>query len=281
MGDMSITKQVGAGAEITGIDLNDLTDNQFNVIQQAYCDHGLLFFRDQKLTETGHIEFARRFGSINVNRFFAANPKYPEIAMVTKEPDQEANIGGGWHTDHTYDQAPAMGSILVARELPEAGGDTWFVSMYSAFDQLSDGLKTALRNLRAVHSAKHAFGTKADHQNTRTGNRIGNAEAADVLIDPVHPVVIKHPLSGRAALYVNPGFTLHFEGWTMKESAPLLSHLYEQSVRDENICRFHWQPGSVAFWDNRATWHFAQNDYAGQRREMHRITLDGCELEAA
>ena len=173
-----------------------------------------------------------------------------------------------------------MGSILVARELPNSGGDTWFVSMYNALDGLSDGLLKTLKGLNAVHSARHVFGSETEYQKG-TGDRLGNSDTADELVDPIHPVIIKHPLSGKDTLYVNPAFTRHFEGWTIEESAPLLAYLYENSVREEKICKFSWRPGSIAFWDNRATWHFAQNDYQGQRREMHRITLDGCALEAA
>ncbi len=278
---MQITPQPGAGAEITGIDLPRMSDADLAEIKQAYATYGLVFFRDQQLNETQHIELAGRFGTININRFFAAHPDFPEIAMVTKEPDQVTNIGGGWHTDHSYDFEPAMGSILVARELPPAGGDTWFVSMYQAFECLSAGLQQTLRGLNAVHSARHVFGkNKGYHQEDKaSGGRIGNPEAAEALADPVHPVVICHPLSGREALYVNPAFTLRFDGWSAEDSAPLLAYLYQQAVRDEHIGRFQWRPGSIAFWDNRATWHFAQNDYAGLRREMHRITLDGCALD--
>ena len=167
-----------------------------------------------------------------------------------------------------------MGSILVARDLPDSGGDTWFVSMYNALDALSDGLKETLRNMKAVHSARHVFGSDTGYKG-KTGGRIGNSDRADELTDPIHPVIIKHPLSGREALYVNPAFTRHFLDWSMEESAPLLGLLYNLAVSEDKICKFQWRPGSIAFWDNRATWHFAQNDYQGQRREMHRITLDG------
>lgn len=277
---MKVNPLEGAGAELLDVDVTSLSNNEFEAVKQAYADYGLIFFRDQRLSEEQHIELARRFGDINVNRFFAQNERYPEIAMVTKEENQEVNIGGGWHTDHSYDQEPAMGSILVARELPKTGGDTWFLSMYSAFETLSDGLKDTLRGLNAVHSAKHVFGGEAGYKD-RTNDRIGNQDAADVLPDPIHPVVIQHPLSGKEALYVNAAFTRHFEGWTMEESAPLLNYLYQQTVEKSKVCKFKWRPGSIAFWDNRATWHFAQNDYHGQRREMHRITIEGCALSTA
>ena len=150
---MNITLHAGAGAEIRGVDLRSLDDDGFAKLRAAFAEHGLLFFRDQALSEADHIALAERFGPINVNRFFAAHPTRPQIAMVTKEPDQIANIGGGWHTDHSYDEEPALGSILIARELPPVGGETWFVSMYRAFDALSDSLKSTLMGLRAVHSA--------------------------------------------------------------------------------------------------------------------------------
>jgi len=144
--------------------------------------------------------------------------------------------------------------------------------MYAAYDALSDGLKQTLRGLRAVHSSRHVFGVK------RPGleGRIGNYDAATQ--DAVHPVVITHPDSGRLALYVNPGFTLRFDGWTDEESRPLLTYLYQHAARPEFTCRLAWREGSLAFWDNRSTWHYALNDYQGQRRLMHRITIEGCGL---
>ena len=135
---MQIEALPGVGAEITGIDLKNLSEAEFDAIRQAYAEHGVIFFRDQELTEDDHIAFAERWAPINVNRFFAAHPDYPQIAMVAKEKDQKDNIGGGWHTDHSYDEEPAMGSILVARELPESGGDTMFASMYRAYETLDD-----------------------------------------------------------------------------------------------------------------------------------------------
>ena len=274
-----ITTLPGSGAEITGVDLTDLAVGELEQIKQAFSDHGVVFFRDQHLTEADHITLAERFGTINVNRFFKAHADFPQIALVGKEPDQLTNIGGGWHTDHSYDVEPALGSILVARQLPTTGGDTWFSSMYKAYEGLSDGLKAVLGDLKAVHSARHVFGSAGGYNNDPdTQQRIGNTTAADEMGDPIHPVVITHPLSGRKALYVNSAFTLRFEGWTAEESKPLLEYLYQAAVNETYITRFQWRPGSVAFWDNRATWHNAQNDYQGQARMMHRITIEGCAL---
>ena len=268
------------GAEVSGVDLADELDAAVvSDIRQAFNAHGVIFFRDQRLTPEQHIAFAERLGRININRFFKAAPGYPEIAEVRKEPAQTTNIGGGWHTDHSYDQIPALGSILLAREVPPRGGDTMFACMGQAYDALSDGLKRTLRGLRAVHSSRHVFGIKAQQANPDRQDRFLNPKLATQ--DAVHPVVIRHPDTGRPTLYVNAGFTTHFEGWTEKESKSLLDFLYQHAARPEFQTRFKWQVGSIAFWDNRATWHYALNDYQGERRLMHRITIEGVELEAA
>jgi taurine dioxygenase len=262
------------GVEIDGVDLALGPDEaQFDEIRRAYQQYGVIFFRDQRMTPEQHMAFAGRWGPININRFFAAVDGYPMIAEVRKEADQMDNIGGDWHTDHSYDTAPAMGSILYGLEVPEIGGDTLFASMYSAYDALSDGLKAMLEGLDAWHSSRHVFSAAARSDDGDVGVRVGNPDLATQ--DALHPVVIHHPETGRKALYVNPGFTVRFDGWTAEESAPLLDYLYKHAVRPEFTCRFQWRNGSVAFWDNRSTWHLALNDYHGHRRLMHRITVDG------
>lgn len=282
MGQRKITFEPsggGVGAFVKGLDLAEgIGDNVAGLLREALGEHGVLFFRKQNLTPEQHIAIATHFGEINVNRFFAKVEGHPQIAEVRKEPAQRGNIGGEWHTDHSYDEAPAMGSILLARETPKRGGDTLFASMYAAYDSLSDGLKRTLEGLNAVHSSRHVFGPESDyHRGDRVG-RVGNAELATQ--DAVHPVVIRHPISGRKALYVNPGFTVRIEGWTAEESAPLLQMLYRHATRPEHTYRFSWGPGSIAFWDNRATWHYAVNDYHGARRLMHRITIEGERIAA-
>ncbi|MCB1543239.1 MAG: TauD/TfdA family dioxygenase, partial [Rhodoblastus sp.] len=161
--DISLTS--GAlGAMIEGIDLSQpLEDADVAEMRGALNEHGVIFFRDQKITPEQHIAFAERFGKIDVNRFFRAAPGYPQIAEVRKEPGQTTNIGGGWHTDHSYDQIPALGSILLARETPTRGGDTVFACMNRAYEALSDGLKKTLEGLRAVHSSRHVFGASSDY----------------------------------------------------------------------------------------------------------------------
>lgn len=186
------------GAFVHGIRLDESLDTAVvDELARAHANFGVLFLRDQTMTPDQHIDFAERIGQINVNRFFTAVPDYPRIAEVRKEPDQTTNIGGGWHTDHSYDEIPALGSILYAREVPAIGGDTIFASMYQAYESFSDGMKKMLGQLHAVHSSRHVFGAAANRPDDLK-NRLGNVESATQ--DAVHPVVITHPRSGRKAL---------------------------------------------------------------------------------
>jgi taurine dioxygenase len=272
--DRVATRPIGkhVGIEFEGVDLTNLDDQMLADMRQALADHGMVFVRDQQLTPEQHIAFARRWGEIDINKYFPANGGYPEIAEVRKAENQQTNIGGGWHTDHSYDQVPAMGSILLARETPPTGGDTLFASMSAAFDSLSPGMKETLRTMRAVHSADHIYSKDGIYSKT---DQAADLKGHDAHTHAVHPVVIKHPRTGREILYVNPAFTLHFEGWTREESVPLLTYLYQVGMREEFHCRVQWAPGSIAIWDNRSTWHHAMNDYHGHRRLMHRITISG------
>ena len=274
-------KAANTGAYVQDVDLSDLSESQVPLLRESLGEHGVLFFRDQSISPEAHIAFAEQFGAININRFFQPVSDYPQIAEVRKEPNQSKNIGEKWHTDHSYDQVPALGSVLVARSLPASGGDTLFSSMYLAYDALSAEMKKRLDGLTAVHSSRHAFGKQAyDDADTKDfGGRLGNSSAATQ--DANHPVIIKHPISGKPAVYVNPDFTLRINGLSEAESEDLLATLYEHCQSEDFIHRFSWKDGSVAFWDNRATWHKALNDYPGQKRLMHRITVEGVELAAA
>ncbi len=276
---MNIRPLSGAlGAEITGIDVRAMGNAEFAAIRDTFHDRSVIVIRDQELSGDDHVAFARRWGDININRFFKPTDTHPEIATVLKEADQKLNVGGDWHTDHSYDQAPALGSILYAIETPPAGGDTLFCSMTAAYESLSDGMKATLRSLKARHSSRHAFGATQTGTEAHKDGRLGNEAAAKQ--DAVHPVVIAHPETGRPALYVNADFTLGFEGWTDEESQPLLRQIEAHATLSEYTCRVNWAPGTLTMWDNRAVMHKAINDYQGYRRLMHRITINGCELAA-
>ncbi|MDY7098102.1 MAG: TauD/TfdA family dioxygenase [Pseudomonadota bacterium] len=265
------------GVEIEGVSLASCSEAEMQQIKHAIYEHGVAVFRDQEFSPADHVAFAKAWGGIDINNYFPLNDAFPEIALVKKEADEVTNIGGAWHTDHSYDQIPAMGSILVARDLPPAGGDTQWAHMGAAYDALSDDIKAEIVGLEAFHTADHVYKADGLYAQTDMGK---NLRGQDLKTGAIHPVVIRHPQTGRKLLYVNGGFTIHFVGQTREQSMPLLQKLLDAAVMEDNQCRLQWQPGTVAIWDNRTTWHNALNDYQGHRREMHRITLSGEALAA-
>jgi taurine dioxygenase len=259
------------GAEIGGVDLaTDLGDEVMGEIRRAWLEHLVVFFRDQVLDSDAFLAFARRIGEPVEYPFVRGIDGYPEIIEVAKLPHETVNFGGIWHSDTTYLERPPMATLLLAREVPPFGGDTEFANMYAAFESLSDGLRRVLRDLRAVNSSALADVSKTREDRIREQGEDQEREyVAEV------PVVRTHPETGRLALYVNPAHTARFAGMTEAESRPLLEYLFRQSTRAEVTCRFRWEPGSLAMWDNRCAMHNPINDYHGHTRRMHRITLAG------
>ncbi len=260
------------GAEILGINLLDpVSDAQIAEIRKIWLKHSVVFFREQPLEPGAFQAFAQRFGEIIEYPFVKGLPDFPLIVPVLKLPHETHNFGGVWHTDTTYLQEPPMATMLIARELPPVGGDTLFASNYAAFEGLSPALQETLRALKGVNSsAKAAVTHSREDRLADSATDKGRSE-----LNSEHPVVRTHPETGREALYVNPGHTVRFAGWTEEESAPLLNYLFEQQVKPEYTCRFVWRPGSIAFWDNRCALHNPINDYHGYKRLLHRITLKG------
>ena len=271
---LAVRKVAGAlGAEIGGVDLSqDLDDGTIAAIRQALVEHQVIFFRDQDLSPERHLAFGRRFGPLNIHPYVKGMDGHPEIMEIIKEPSDKLNFGGGWHSDMSFLETPSIGSILYAVETPEWGGDTLFASQAAAYDALSEGLKATLETLSAVHSAGQEYSAKGASAQKRASMQV--AEAEGLAGEFVHPVVKVPPETGRKALYVNPAFTMRFEGWSRRESRPLLDYLFNLSRSEAFTCRFSWRPGSLAFWDNRSVWHYALNDYPGQRRHMRRVTVD-------
>jgi taurine dioxygenase len=260
------------GAEIFGVDLaRPLDDRTAAAIRRALLDHLVIFFRDQDIAPDAQLAFARRFGEVIEYPFVKGLDDHPEIVPVIKLEHERVNFGGIWHSDTAYLEVPPMGTILLAREVPPAGGDTLFANMYLAYETLSDGLKRTLDGLVAVNSS-----AKADVSRTREDRIRSHPKAgADRELVAEHPVVCTHPETGRKALYVNVAHTVRFKGMTEEESAPLLDYLFRHQIKPEFTCRFSWRVGSIAFWDNRCTQHYPVNDYHGHRRVMHRVTLAG------
>ena len=267
------------GAEIFGVDLSRPLDNRtFFEIRQAFDENIVIFFRDQNITPQQHLDFGARFGAFDIHPFAAGLPGHPEVMPVIKEADDiVAGFGSAWHSDVTFYERPPLGSILYALETPTHGGDTLFANMCLAYDALSDGLKAMLDGMTAIHSAADTYGKNSyAAQRNAAGSRsmkIRTGDDAEATME--HPVIRTIPETGRRALFVNATYTKHFKGWTKQESLPLLEYLWNHAIRPEFTCRFAWRAGSIAFWDNRCTLHHAINDYDGQRREMHRVTVIG------
>lgn len=271
MSGITVTPVAGSlGAEITGVDLAHVDDASVAAIRAAWLEHLVVFFRDQPLSEDEFLAFARRVGDPVEYPFVTGIDGYPEIIAVTKLPHETVNFGGIWHSDTTYLTVPPAATMLLAREIPPVGGDTLYANMYAAYDSLSPTLRDTLAGLRAVSTS-----ALADVSKTRE-DRIAESGATDTTeYVAEHPVVRTHPETGRKALYVNVAHTARFSGMTEEESRGLLQFLFDHSVRPEFTCRFRWEVGSLALWDNRCAMHNPVNDYHGHTRRMHRITLAG------
>lgn len=261
------------GVEVLDVDLGEpISEDACRQIRRALCDRGMVLFRGQTLEPRHHLAFARRFGRVPETEFLETEPGFPEIGYIRKSPGETRNIGGNWHSDHSFDPTPPLGSVLLARDLPEAGGDTLFANMGAAHDSLSEGLKASLEGLSAVHEKAQSM--RADPRPDRAVDDAGRQHfQRHAHRACVHPVVRTHPETGRRILFVNPTYTVRFDGWTEAESQPLLAYLFAQATRPENTCRVRWEPGMLAFWDNRCAIHYALNDYHGHHRLMHRCVV--------
>lgn len=256
------------GARVSGVDLStSLPASAITRIKAALADHLVLFFDKQTLDAPGLRAAAKQFGSPVEYPFVSGVQGYPEVIEVIKRPEETVNFGGVWHTDSPYLETPAMGALLYAQEVPANGGDTLFANMYAAYDALSDGLKALLQSLSAHHAAdKSAIASSRQYRQDR---------GTDQRLEAVHPVVRTHPESRRKLLYVSTAHTTRFDGWSIAESRELLNYLFEHQRNPAFQCRYSWQAGDVAFWDNRACQHYPLNDYNGQWRRMLRVSLAG------
>ena len=256
------------GAELRGVKLGpDLPDEVIAEIRQALLEYKVIFFRDQpQLTAAGHVAFARRFGDLELHPFLKGNGEHPELVRFEKSPE----VGGyenGWHSDVSWREVPSMGAVLRAVEVPPSGGDTLFCDMYAAYEGLDEDTKASIEHLVAVHDYSQVFGAV-----------IPAAKKAEMraTYPPVkHPVVRTHAETGRKLLYVNRFFVHHIAGLERADSDRLIDKLSRRAEVVEYQCRFRWEPHSVAFWDNRATQHYAASDYWPARRVMERANVIG------
>ena len=269
-----------AGAEVSGVDFKrPLGADRVQELRQALGENGVLLFRDVDVTPEEHIEFSRQFGPLEAHVVGEFNmPEHPEILLVSniKEDGKwkgAVYAGQYWHSDVSYMAKPPMGSLLLCHEMPEIGGDTMWANMYMAYETLSDPLKKFLGENKAIHHYSNAY----DKFLSKRGDRPPLTPEQRAKTPPVpHPMVRTHPVTGRKALYVNPGFTSGIVGMPEEESQPILDFLFRHSTRPEFLYRHKWRVRDMIFWDNRCTMHYALSDYDfSVRRHMHRTTIAG------
>lgn len=277
-GRITVEPWAGAcGAVISGVDLAaPLADETVAEIRRALLDHLVVFFRGQALDPTTQVTVSRRFGPYSPVPFIEPVTDHEEVIAVVREPTETQGFafGGIWHSDFSFLPEPPMGSILHALEVPPYGGDTLWANQYLAYETLSPGMRTMLRGLTGVHSARDAYSPKMQKvHDLFAGMTVHTSEEANRA--QLHPVVRRNPETGRDALYVNQQYTVGLADFWPAEQRPLLDHLFAHSTQDSFTCRWRWEVGDLAFWDNRVVQHMAMGDVSGHRRAMHRTTVAG------
>jgi taurine dioxygenase len=262
-------RQLGStvGAEISGVDLTvDQPDEVIAELRQALYDYKVIFFRDQPMNPSQHVAFARRFGELELHPFLPSNTGEPELVRFEKTAEV-SGYENSWHHDVTWRVCPSMGAVLHAVSVPDHGGDTLFADMYAAYDALDEATKAEIDERIAVHDFTQTFG----HQMTRDERQQAQEQYPQV----EHPVVCRHPGTGKLHLYVNRPFVSHIKGLEPEASRGLLDRLCRQADAPEHQCRFTWSKDAVAFWDNRAVQHYASSDYWPHRRTTERASIIG------
>jgi taurine dioxygenase len=268
----------GAGGAVVGeVDLaGELDDDVVAEMRRAILDHHVLFFRGQTLTPEQQVAFSRRFGPFSPVPFIEPVTEHPEVIAVVREASetQRFTFGSLWHSDFSFLPEPPFASILHALEVPPYGGDTIWANQEAALAALSDGMRAMLAGLQGVHSAVNAYSTRMQPlHDTFAGMTVHTSDDAERVEH--HPVVRIHPETGRPALFVNAQYTIGLVGFARPESKPILDFLFEHSVQPGFTCRWRWEVGDVAMWDNRSVQHMAMADFTGYRRFMHRTTVAG------
>jgi taurine dioxygenase len=261
------------GAVVGGVDLrDDLADTVIEDIRAALLAHQVLFFEDQDLGAAAQRDFAARFGALHTHPLYPGDDAVPEIMVIDNHPANPTD-NDHWHTDVTFLERPAMGAMLYAKEVPPSGGDTLWSSMTAAYRGLSAPMQRFLEGLSAVHDFAHAFAADGLAGSAAGRERYEMARAEHPPV--IHPVIRTHPETGEPGLFVNSVFTARIKGLRREESRALMGFLAQHVQKPEFVVRWSWRPGSMAFWDNRCTQHYAVNDYLPHRRVMTRATILG------
>jgi taurine dioxygenase len=261
------------GAEIRGVDLTKPWDAAtFKAFEAALIEHKIVYLREQHLTTAQHVAMSRAFGELEIHPM-RPQGEFPEILVLDNHKDNPVLSTDVWHSDTTFRKCPTKYTILRCQIMPKVGGDTLWANMEAAYEGLSPTFRRMIDGMRAVH----------DFQNFRVLFKRTDEDQAklkrmeELFPNPSHPVVRTHPVTGRKCIFVNPQFTLRIDGLEPDESRAILNVLFEQAHVPEYQFRLRWEPGTIVFWDNRATQHYAANDYYPERRRMERTAVIGDE----
>ncbi|OUW38683.1 MAG: hypothetical protein CBD40_07475 [Gammaproteobacteria bacterium TMED180] len=263
------------GAEVIGAQLVNMDVKTYSSIEKAFSRYLVLCFRDQQLGPCDLVNLARKFGGVGETPYLSGLEDYPDVVPIVKEANEKSQhtFGSGWHTDFTFQKKPPARTLLYALDVPPKGGDTLFANLQDAYESLSTGMQESLSRLRALHSSIRSYGPNASLKNHLENMTITNEKEEPGFES--HPVIRKHPVTGKPSLWINPTYTIRFDGMTDQESQPLLDYLNDLITEARFTCRVNWKRNSLVMWDNRCTQHSASSDYAGHRREMWRITTAG------
>ena len=263
------------GAEVIGAQLVNMDVKTYSSIEKAFSRYLVLCFRDQQLGPCDLVNLARKFGGVGETPYLSGLEDYPDVVPIVKEANEKSQhtFGSGWHTDFTFQKKPPARTLLYALDVPPKGGDTLFANLQDAYESLSTGMQESLSRLRALHSSIRSYGPNASLKNHLENMTITNEKEEPGFES--HPVIRKHPVTGKPSLWINPTYTIRFDGMTDQESQPLLDYLNDLITEARFTCRVNWKRNSLVMWDNRCTQHSASSDYAGHRREMRRITTAG------
>jgi taurine dioxygenase len=275
------------GAEICGVDVTAMTEEQFQELRQALFRHKMIYLRQQKLTHGEQEAFSLRFGPFAEDAYTQGVPGHRNVHPLIKQADDRSRMvfGEGWHTDSPFLAQPPSITILYSIEIPPFGGDTTWANSALAYAMLSDTYRRMIDGLKVHFSMRDVL--KSVHDAVETGDspigRLAATRDAERLSDDLlrkirgnaHPMVRTHPVTGEKALYVDPSYGIGIEGMLPEESAPILHFLTEHLTQPAFTCRLRWEPNTLTMWDNRLCVHQAYNDYQGHRRELYRTTVSG------
>ena len=267
----------GFGAEIAGLDLSrPLPPEQLSAVKAAFAAHGVVWFPGQPLTHDQLEAFTLQLGEFGWDPYIAPLADRPHILEVRREPDEKASpFGSAWHSDWSFQETPPAATLLHAKVVPPAGGDTLYADTTAAYAALSPVMRGMLQGLRAIHSAARPYGPSGAYANEAPGRSMTIITSVEAEKTFAHPLVRIHPVTGRPALFVNPVYTIGVEGMTEAESAALLGFLFKHMTDDAFVYRHVWRPNMLTIWDNRCTLHNATGGYDGHLRVMHRTTVAG------